>query len=130
MGSDSIERLLESIPQDTDITAHSLQLPMPVATPSIQVPTTPTLPQEPIPSPRRLPLPKSGNWSGLCDYVGDSCGEGIKEAFAGLEPVSIAENLGKFSQKLVDKYCRYDREAGDIRVTVEYVSHILARRAA
>ena len=116
-----IERVLEAMPTKADANALSIKPAAPATATTMSVAIPPAITREPTPAPRKLHMPKPGNWSGLCDYVNDSCGEGIEAAFAGLEPVPMADNLGKFMKRIVEQHCRYNRAAGEIKVTVEFV---------
>jgi hypothetical protein len=52
-----------------------------------------------------LSILKAGDWSGLVNKVGDSCGGSIKSVFEGLAPQLMADVFANFGQKLAQRFC-------------------------
>jgi hypothetical protein len=75
-----------------------------------------------LPAPARsLPLPKSGDCSGLVSSVSGICGNHLKAALAGLEPEVMTSVFGQFVKRLAQMYCvRPSGSAVEMNVTVEY----------
>ena len=107
-GSDRGFRILSSTPVAATVTAPVTDPPVP---PKLTLP------------PKPLVMPKAGDCIGLFNIVNGACGDQIRAALRGLSPDLMANTFGKFVNRLALANCHFDQEAGEIRVTVEYLSN-------
>jgi hypothetical protein len=116
-----IERQLERSKEEAELDSPSRIAAASTPPTSMSAPS-PIMPQELKPSVAPIPMPKAGDCIGLFDLVNDRCGAQIRATLAGLSPDLMANTFGKFVDRLALAHCRFDHEAGEIRVTVEYIS--------
>ena len=123
MGSDRIGRLLEDQGSDRGVRILTDTPTAPATATAAATVSAPPVPIEQVAlPPKPLPMPKAGDCSGLFNFVNDTCGGQITATFKGLSPDLMADVFGEFVTKLAQAHCHFDREAGEISVTVQYVS--------
>ena len=121
--SDHIGRLLESIRAGTATLDSALKLVVPTAAALLPVAVPPTSLEQIGPTSLPSGMPKAGDCIGLFNIVNGACGDQIRAALRGLSPDLMANTFGKFVNRLALANCHFDQEAGEIRVTVEYLSN-------
>jgi hypothetical protein len=120
IGADRIGEMLENIPADAEPFLVSRASAAPADRAAVLVADQIAIPQEQIPRPNPIKMPEPGDRSGLFNMVNDTCGTQIRAALMGLPPDLMANVFGEFVRKLANMHCQYDREAGELKVAVEY----------
>jgi len=119
MDTEEIDQILNATPNGAATSSRlPVHLPAQVAgnTDGLVHTSTPVTVLQP-----RVALPKPGNGIGLANYIVAACGDAFQAALAGLDPSVMATCLQESTRKIVGTFCGFDRERGQITVSIQYV---------